>query len=303
MTTNLTGLIAATYTPMHADGSVNLDQIPKMVTHLRAMQVEGLYVCGSTGEGISLTSDERRSVAEAYVHASGDLPVVVQVGHNSLVEAAELAAHAQEIGADAISANAPSYFKVTDVDTLVASMAGLAKAAPNLPFYYYHIPHLTGAAMDMVSFFDEAKDTIPTLAGIKYTAPTVFGFQECAEYEGGRFTALWGSDEMLLSALVVGAKGAVGSTYNIAAPLYQRVIKRFEQGDMQGAREWMSKAVLMVRTIFQYPFHSASKAILEMQGVECGQCRLPLGSITSEQKQKLRGDLESIGFFEWTQPE
>ena len=303
MTTNLTGLIAATYTPMHADGSVNVDQIPKMVAHLRAMQVEGLYVCGSTGEGISLTSDERRRVAEAYVQASGDLPVVVQVGHNSMFEAAELAAHAQEIGADAVSANAPSYFKVTDVETLVGCMAELAKGAPNLPFYYYHIPHLTGAAMDMVSFLDEAKDAIPTLAGIKYTAPTVYGFQECVEYDDGRFTALWGSDEMLLSALAVGGKGAVGSTYNIAAPLYQRMIKCFEQGDMQSAREWMSKAVLMVRTIFRYPFQSASKAILEMQGVECGQCRLPLGSITSEQKRKLRDDLKSIGFFEWTQPE
>ena len=303
MTTNLTGLIAATYTPMKADGSVNIGQIPKMVAHLRKMQVEGLYVCGSTGEGISLTTDERRSVAEAYVQASGDLPVVVQVGHNSLFEAAELAAHAQEIGADAISANAPSYFKVTDVDTLVASMAGLAKAAPDLPFYYYHIPHLTGASVDMVSFLDEAKGAIPTLSGIKYTAHTVYGFQECVEYDGGRFAALWGSDEMLLSALVVGGRGAVGSTYNIAAPLYQRVIRCFVQGEMENARSWMSKAVLMVRTIFQYPFQSACKAILEMQGVECGQCRLPLGPISNEQKQKLRGDLEAIGFFDWTQPE
>ena len=91
----LRGLIAATYTPLHADGQLNLDRIAKLVDHLLADRVDGLYVCGSTGEGMSLSSDERRSVAQTFVEAAaGRVPVIVQVGHNSLAEARELAAHA-----------------------------------------------------------------------------------------------------------------------------------------------------------------------------------------------------------------
>ena len=124
----LNGLIAATYTPFDENGNLNLSQVPKMVDHLVASKVDGLYVCGSTGEGVSLTSDERRAVAEAYLSAAKEssepaMPVVVQVGHNSLSEAEKLAEHAQAIGATAISANAPSYFKVTNVETLVSCMA------------------------------------------------------------------------------------------------------------------------------------------------------------------------------------
>jgi N-acetylneuraminate lyase len=301
MPDQLSGLIAATYTPMLDDGSVNLGQIAPMVDHLRQNCVSGLYVCGSTGEGISLTGAERMAVAEAYVQESGEMPVVVQVGHNSLFEARDLARHAQEIGADAISANAPSYFKITDVETLVSSMQEIAAAAPDLPFYYYHIPHLTGAAIDMLDFLDAATDVIPNLAGIKYTAPTVPEYQQCLEWKEGKYEILWGADEMLLSALCVGARGAVGSTYNFAAPLYQRVIDAFDAGQLDVARELMSKAVVMVRTIYQYPFHSAAKAILKMQGVECGRCRLPQNGITPAQVDKLKTELEAIGFFTWSQ--
>ena len=90
-TPKLEGLIAATYTPLNQDGTLNLSQIGPMVNHLRGQRIAGLYVCGSTGEGISLSGLERRKVAESYVQESGELPVVVQVGHNSLREACELA--------------------------------------------------------------------------------------------------------------------------------------------------------------------------------------------------------------------
>ena len=98
----LTGLVAATLTPMHSDGSVNLQVIPHLVDHLDRAGVDGIYICGSTGEGISLSSQDA-AVAEAYVSAAkGRMKTVIQVGHNSMVEAKALAAHAAEIGADCI---------------------------------------------------------------------------------------------------------------------------------------------------------------------------------------------------------
>lgn len=302
----LKGLIAATYTPFTDSGELNLHQIPAMVEHLVRRQVDGFYVCGSTGEGVSMTSDERRATAEAYVSAAESvaksLPVVVQVGHNSLKEATELAKHAASIGATAFSANAPSYFKVTDVETLVDCMAQVASGAPDLPFYYYHIPVLTGADFEVLQFLKLAKKKIPNLAGVKYTALTAHGYQDCLRWNGGAIDSLWGSDEMLLSALVVGCEGAVGSTYNIAAPLYQRIIKAFQANELPLARDLMSKAVQMIRVIYGYPFHSAMRCILAMQGVECGQCRLPQKPMPANRVGDLQRDLESIGFFEWSKP-
>ncbi len=300
----LTGLIAATYTPLRKDGTLNLDQVAPMVDFLERAGVTGIYICGSTGEGMSLSGDERRAVAEAYVRAAkGRLNTIVQVGHNSLIEAAQLAAHAQQIGADAISATPPYYFKVDSVEVLADCMAQVAAGAPELPFYYYHIPALTGVTLDIAAVLSLAGTHIPNLVGMKYTAPTVFEFQACMDLEGGRFDCVWGCDEMLLSALAAGARGAIGSTYNIAAPLYRRLIEAFERGDLVEARRLQSLSIQMIRTINRYPFHPAMKQIMAMLGIDCGPCRLPLPSMDAGQAGPLRTELDALGFFDWCRAE
>lgn len=296
----LRGLVAATYTPMLPDGTVAYQQVGPMVDFLRRQQqVDGLYVCGSTGEGISLTVDERRDLASEFRRAAGELPVVVQVGHNSLREARRLAEHAASIEATAFSANAPSYFKVLDVETLVDCMQQIAEAAPALPFYYYHIPHLTGAQIDMLQFLRRAAERIPNLVGLKYTAPTLHEYRACVTHDNGKYDILWGSDEMLLPALSMGATGAVGSTYNVAGKVYQQLMASFDAGDLATAQRCQDQCNAMIRTIYQYPFHSAMKAVLRMLGLECGQCRLPQQPLAAENEQRLRDELREIGFFSW----
>ncbi len=300
----LNGLVAATYTPLNDDGDLRLEVIPEMVDHLLLQGVSGLYVCGSTGEGMSLSGVERRSIAEAYVTAAaGRVPVIVQVGHNSLAEASQLAAHAQEIGADLVSATCPSYFKVSDVATLVDCMAKLASGAPDTPFYYYHIPVLTGSTLDVVEFLKQGGDRIPNLAGLKYTDSKLHECQQCLELDDGRFDVVWGCDEMLLGALATGARAAIGSTYNIAASLYRRVVTAFADGDFDESRRLQSLSVNMIRTLNHFPFHPAMKAVLGMQGFNMGGCRLPQGRLSDSDADTLRSELQSIGFFEWSQSE
>jgi N-acetylneuraminate lyase len=290
------GLIAAAYTPFHDDGSVDLGRIEPMVDYLAGQGVSGLYVCGSTGEGMSLSSEERRGVARRFVEvADGRLPVIIQVGHNSLAEARSLAEHAQSIGAEAISATCPSYYEIDGVQRLVESMAQVARGAPNLPFYYYHIPRFTGASIDMPDFLIRAGAAIPNLAGLKYSDFAVHGFQACLLAEGGRYDVLWGVDEMLLAALATGAKGFVGSTYNIAAPLYRKLIAAFERGDLELAQQLQATSVQLVRTLASYPFHAAMREVLAMRRVDCGRCRLPNGRLTREETANLRRRLEEIG--------
>ncbi|WP_417848393.1 dihydrodipicolinate synthase family protein [Thalassoglobus sp.] len=297
----LTNLIAATYTPLNAAGDLNLDQVEPMVEHLLESGITGLYVCGSTGEGMSLSTDDRREVAAAYVKAAaGRVPVIIQVGHNSLDEARQLSAHAQEIGADIISATCPSYFKVCTVEGLVDCMAEVASGAPDLPFYYYHIPTLTGSNIDMVDFLTQGAKQISNLAGLKYTAATLHEFQECLGLQDGRFDVVWGFDEMLLGALATGATAGIGSTYNIAAPLYRRLIEAFGSGYVIEARRLQALSINMIRTLNQYPFHPAMKAVLGMKGLDVGGCRLPQGRLSDADVESLRTKLTSIGFFEWS---
>ncbi len=295
----LNGLVAATYTPMTDEGKLNLSQVAPMVDYLIEQAVSGLYVCGTTGEGTSLTTGERQAVLESYFDtAAGRLPVVVQVGHNCVDESCRLAEAAQRLGVAAVSANAPSYFRPASLDDLIGLIARIAAAAPELPFYYYHIPAMTGTRFDMVELLRQGSQKIPNLAGIKYSDPFVPDFQACMALDDGRFDILWGCDEMWLAAMATGARGAVGSTYNIAAAGHLEIIEAFEAGDMDRARQKQLESVELVRTVARYPFHSAMKQILTMMGFDFGPCRLPQRRLTDDEVRSLRADLEQLGFFD-----
>lgn len=295
-----TNLVAATFTPMHDDGSLDLDQVGPVVDHLHHQGIAGLYVVGSTGEGASLSGRERRQTVEAFVQAAaGRMPVVVQVGQNSLTEAREAASHAEHVGAMAISATPPSYYKTESVEVLIQSVASIAAAAPSLPFYYYHIPHLTGVGLDMLEFLKMAGDQIPTLVGVKYTASTLCEMLRCIELQNRRFEILSGRDDMLLASLAVGAMGAVGSTYNFAAPLYRRLIAALQAGNLPEARCWQVRAAEMLHIAQRYHGFSGQKAVMKMVGLDCGPTRLPLAPLSAEEVNRLHHELDAIGFFGW----
>jgi N-acetylneuraminate lyase len=295
-----TGLVAATFTPMHDDGSLRLDRAKPMVDFLHRGGIKAIYVVGSTGEGVSLTYRERLQTAEVFVQAArGKMPAIVQVGHTSLFEARDLAAHAQQIGADAVSAVPPFYWKPTSAANLADCMAQIAEGAPKLPFYYYHIPAITSVGLDLVEFIRIARKRIPTFAGIKYTAPTVHEYMACVAEAGDDLDILWGVDEMLLCGLAAGAKAAIGSTYNYAAPVYVQILDAFKRGDLEAARMWQGRSVEFIRRILSLGNLAAQKAVMGLIGQECGPTRLPVTPLTAEQIKKLEASLREIGYFEW----
>ncbi|MGN6418754.1 MAG: dihydrodipicolinate synthase family protein [Pseudobacter sp.] len=293
------GLIAATFGTFKEDGSLNLSVVPALVDKLISEGISGVFVCGTNGEGPNLTVEERMKVAEAYIAAADKrVKVWVHVGHTSIAESRKLAAHAASAGADAISSVAAFYFKPANVQQLVSSMAMIAAAAPSLPFYYYHLPVLTGVAMDMVEFLRLGEEAIPNLAGIKYTAHTQHEFQACLNYKDGKFDVLYGYDEMLLGALMVGAKGAIGSTYTFAAPLYLRMMEAFKAGRLEEARDLQLQSVEMIRRFVKYSPIPAQRAITKMLGYDLGSCRLPLVSLTDKEYGHLKDMLDEMQFFE-----
>jgi N-acetylneuraminate lyase len=300
MKLSLPGLVAAPFTAFRPDGELALDAIPRQAQQLVRNGVIGAFICGTTGEGSSLSSDERRSVAVAWVAARpAGLKVIVHVGHLSLPDSCALARHAQEIGADAIAALAPSFFKPGRVDELVAWCARVAAAAPRLPFFYYHIPVMTGVNISAAAFLDRAATEIPTLAGIKFTHEDLADLQATLTRSGENFAVLFGRDEMLLSALELGVHGAVGSTYNYAAPLYVRMMRARAAGDLAAAQRDQAKSRAFIDVMVRAGGQSAGKAIMKLVGLDCGPARLPMRNLSEAEVGVLRAQLEAIGFFEF----
>jgi N-acetylneuraminate lyase len=300
MKPSLHGLVAAPFTPFRPNGELAHETIPKLASLLSAHGVSGAFVCGTTGEGYSLTMEERREVAAIWRRSTpAGLKLIVHVGHSSGAESRALARHAETIGADAISTIAPSFFKPPGVAELVAWCREVAAAAPSVPFYYYHIPSMTGVTIRAVDFLREASGKIPTLAGVKFTYEDMEDYQAARAFEGGRYTILFGRDEILLRGLELGAPGAVGSTYNYAAPLYHRIITAFAAGDRTTAAREQAKAQRFIDVMNAAGGLPAGKRIMKLIGLDCGPARLPLRNLDPEQEMKLRADLEAVGFFEF----
>jgi len=297
----LLGLVAAAHTPFKADGALNLAIVEQQAAHLLKNKVATVFIGGSTGESHSLTLEERRQLAERWCAVTRGTPlaVVVHVGSNCLADARGLAAQAQQLGAQAIAMLSPSYFKPRDLTALIACCADVAAAAPATPFYFYDIPSLTGTNFSMPDFLAQAPARIPTLAGLKYTNSNLMDYQLCLRAADGRFDVPYGCDEWMMAACVLGAKGAVGSSYNFAAPVYQRLLAALAASDLATAQAEQFRSVQIIRLLANLGYMGASKAVMTMLGVDVGPARLPNTTPTAEQVKQLRSALEQLGFFDW----
>ena len=297
MQTRLSGLIAAPFTPLHPDGRVNLSMVESQAVALVNHRVSGAFICGTTGEGLSLTTEERLQLAQKWMEAAPpSLRIIVHVGHPSLAETRTLARQAQEIGAFAFAALGPTFFRASRVEQLVEYVVQLAATAPDLPFYYYHIPAMAGADVPMFDFLKLASKRIPNLAGIKFTHENLMDYSRCVSFEEGRYNILFGRDEILLAALALGAAGAVGSTYNYMAPVYHRVMEAFKAGDLETALRHQAQAIEVVALMSQYGGLPAGKAMMKLTGLDCGPVRAPLAPLSPEGFDSLRQELERVGF-------
>nr|MDO8114677.1 dihydrodipicolinate synthase family protein [Candidatus Sigynarchaeota archaeon] len=301
MKPHVKGLVAAAFSPLKDDGSLNIGIVPKYAAYLASKGVVGVFVNGSSGEGFSFTTEERMKIAEAWVKAAAatKLKVIIHCSHHSIVEEKQMAAHAQKIGAFGIGTMGPLYFKPKSAERLAEYCRQTAAAAPDLPYYFYNIPRMSGINVSMLDFIKLASETIPNFAGIKYSDPGDFpGLAWCKNFDGGRFNILHGQDESLLPALSLGITAAIGSTYNLGAPIYTRIIDAFEKKDLDTAREYQLLSINVVMVLFGTgEFFSACKATMKWLGIDLGPVRSPLKDIDAKTSADLKKKLEALGFF------
>lgn len=299
MKNHFEGLIAAPFTPFNAKGELNLSLIPDYYRFLKSNGVTGAFICGSTGEGVSLTLAEKKVVAEAWAACSNhdqDFRVMMFLGGTCIADCIDLAKHAYEIGLYAVSFTAPFYFKPANADMLAQCCKAIADQIPDMPFYYYHIPVLTGVNIAMIDLLKAVDGQIPNFAGIKYTHEDFMDFQSCMTFKNGYYDMMWGRDENMLSALALGTKASIGSTFNYLAPLYLSLMDAFNANDLKKAAELQQKSIDFIRFLGKYGGISVGKAYMKMAGLDCGEFRLPVKNMSHQDFEAFKLDVNGLDF-------
>lgn len=294
------GLIDAPFTPFHEDGSLNLAPIPEYAALLARNGLKGVFINGSSGEGYMLTEEERMQLAEAWMAAvPKDFKVIVHVGSTSVMSSRRLAEHAQKIGAWGIGAMATPFPKIGNIEQLCRYCEEIASAAPELPFYYYHIPAFNGAFLSMSDFLKAVDGRIPNFAGIKYTFESLYEYNRCRRYQNSKFDMLHGQDETILPCLAMGgAQGGIGGTTNYNGRCLTGILEAWEKGDLEKARQLQDFAQDVIDVICNFRGNIVGgKRIMKLIGLDLGPNRVPFMSVTDEEEQELRRQLEAIDFF------
>ncbi|WP_203433779.1 dihydrodipicolinate synthase family protein [Jiangella asiatica] len=290
-------LLTAVFTPFRADGELDLDVVAAQADAAAGWGARGVYVGGSAGEGASMTTAERKALLERWCgEATGRFDVIAHVGHTSLAEARDLAAHAQRVGADAISAVPPYYHRPADAQAVVGFIGRVCEAAPELPFIYYHIPGMTGVKVPASAVLLAAEDRVPTFAGVKFADGDLADLQRCLDLAEDRFEVYVGSARLLLASMGIGARTAIGSAYNFTAPLYLRMIEHVERGELREARRCQVLAQSAIEAVGRFGGELAGfKAASSLVGPDCGPCRPPLVSPSETELAELRERLDTFG--------
>lgn len=297
MRINNSTILAAPVTPFHPDGEINCRLIEKLAGSLLERGVEGFYIGGRTGEGVSLTIDERKRVAESWRNAAPDSTVIVNVSHESLKEAQSLSAHARQIGADGISSGGgPSTYPLLSTEDLVAWCAEIAEYAGDLPYYFYYYggcaPGLDG--LSPADFCRLAMERIPNFSGIKYSHDALKGVSDCLRLDSGRLEVFFGKDEMLVGAMAMGCERAIGGTFNLLSPLACSIVTAFQKGDLREAlaiQETMNECITILG---RFGGLRAVKAAMPLIGLQCGPVRKPLKELTPDETAALQKSLRDV---------
>jgi N-acetylneuraminate lyase len=291
----LSGVIPAMFTAFDDDGEVSPERLRRVIAAILEQGVQGLFVCGSTGEGILMSPEERERVAEITVaEVAHQVPVMVHVGAAATRDSLRLARHAARIGADAVSSIPPFYYN-PGMEGILDHYRLLGEAT-DLPLYIYYIPHLTGSVLDPSRL--EELLAIPNLAGLKFTDTNLFLMRNLIDLSGGRLRILSGPDEMHLPCLTMGAVGAIGTSYNYMARPFLRLRAAYQRGDLETAQELQYRSNAIIRALLQYGGLPAAKEIMRRIGANPGPARRPFRPLTEEQRRGLHAALDAAGFEE-----
>ena len=247
-----------------------------------------------------LTTEERIKLTEKWIeNAPSGFKVIVHVGSCCVRDSRKLAEHAQACGAWGVGAMAPPFPKIGRVEELVKYIEEIAVGAPDLPFFYYHIPAFNGAFLPMLDLLKTVDGRVPNFAGIKYTFESLYEYNQCRRYADGKFDMLHGQDETILASMALGgARGGICGTSNYNGRCLTGIQEAFYAGDMEKARRLQEYAQDVIDVICHFRGNIVGgKRIMKLIGLDMGPNRTPFRNVTDEEEVRLKAELEAIDFF------
>lgn len=289
------GLWPAMLTPVQADGQPNFDELGRLTELLINQNLDGLYILGSTGQGVLFTEEQRKKVTAAVSEAvNGRVPVIVQVGALTTDESVRLAKHAQTCKVDGISSVGPIYFP--GPAAMALEHYRRIAIATDLPFFPYQLGD-NSIPGDTLSFINNLFE-IPNVAGMKLTTNLLLDISLIHNHAGDRLKLFSGSDELLCHASLCGTVGAIGTFYNLWGEPCKQVLTAFTNGDYDLAKEFMLEFQKIIQLVIADIWTFLRKAMLLKYGIDIGPTKAPLGNTHKEwDEQKvieIMGSLESI---------
>ncbi|MBK8021033.1 MAG: dihydrodipicolinate synthase family protein [Chloroflexi bacterium] len=287
------GIYPALVTPSDANGGVGVPALEALVDYLMAKKIDGLYIGGTTGEGIYMSVPERQQMAEIVLRrVNGRIPVIVHVATIASSDAQALAKHAANHGASGFASIMPPTYN--SAASVVAYYTALAASAPSLPFFSYILnPHI-----DPVKVMGALMGSVPNLIGAKYTGPNMYEMRQIMDMNQGKWITFSGMDEECVYAAMMGVDGAIGSTLNFMPGAYRFIRDAVARGDHAAAQEMQIKANKVTAAMIEVGFGGALRETLRMIGIDAGEPRLPSLPLSAEAKASLRKALESTDFAE-----
>jgi N-acetylneuraminate lyase len=280
----LEGIYPAVITPFRDGKTIALHALAGLVDRLFVAGMNGVYVGGNTGEWYLQSLEERKAAARCAVEtAQGRGRVLVHVGCNTTDETLELARYAERIGADGISSLPPYVARCTGGE--VVNYYERLASATGLPCFIYHFPAVTGSVPL------ERVINIPGIRGVKFTDMNLYELGLLAD----RVLVFNGHDQVLLPGLVMGARGGVGSFYNVYPELFVSLYRAWKSGDVSAAENCQHQINQRIRTVKNYRLIPALKFILSLQGFDSGICREPVLPLSLEEQRVLASELETVG--------
>ncbi len=260
-------------TPFAKDGSVDTETVKAVSRYFRDKGVKQMYVCGSTGEGFLLDTEERKLVAETVVNEVGnDMNIIVHVGCADTRHSCQLAAHAEKIGAHATSAVPCVYYRLGE-ESVYRHWTEITKAA-DLPFFIYNIPQLTGFNLSM-NLFNRMLEN-ERVAGVKCSSDPAQDILRFKQAGGKDFIVFNGPDEQYVAGRILGADAGIGGTYGAMPELYLKIDELIARNEWEKAAQVQNLVTPLIYRLCSFPsMHGAVKGIISLDGCPMGDPRLP----------------------------
>lgn len=277
------GVFVALNTIYDKNDEINVDAIKELVRIYKSKGVKGVYVCGSTGEGFLLSTEERMQVAEAVMDVAGDdFTVIVHVGCAGTKESIRLAKHAEKIGVDAVSAVPSVYYHLSPA-SVEKHWTGIIDST-DLPFIIYNIPQLTSFNLPLDLFERMAKN--PKVIGIKNSEEPVYNMERYRTVAGDDFIIFNGSDEQYLGGRLMGANAGIGGTYGTMPELFVKLDELINQNKIEQAKLLQYKINDVIFDLISLPsLYGAAKNVISRRfGIDAGVPRSPFLPVENDEK-------------------